>query len=149
MSNIKKSIYFYKDWNDEIESEFYSEENNVSVNENSKKSSANLINEEIIEKEKSIENSVHLEHNNTYKNSGDSIFYDVENSQENKHSSFEHEKTKSSKKSFYSIYDDTDEDEDSDYHILKDNRKEKMLSLCNKKTMDIYEKEYNKINYKK
>ncbi|SOV19222.1 conserved Plasmodium protein, unknown function [Plasmodium sp. gorilla clade G2] len=141
MSNIKKSIYFYKDWSDENESEFYSEENSGSVNENSKISSANLTNEECIEKEKSIENSVHLEYNNTCKNSGDSIFYDVKNSQENKHSSFENEKIKLSKKSFYSIYDDTDENEDSDYHILKNNRKENMLSFCNKKRMDIYEKE--------
>ncbi|KYN95958.1 hypothetical protein PGSY75_1436200 [Plasmodium gaboni] len=141
MSNIKKSIYFYKDWSDENESEFYSEENNGSVNENSKKSSANLTNEECIEKEKSIENSVHLEYNNTCKNSGDSIFYDVKNSQENKHSSFENEKIKLSKKSFYSIYDDTDENEDSDYQILKNNRKENMLSFSNKKRTDIYEKE--------
>ncbi|CRG95865.1 conserved Plasmodium protein, unknown function [Plasmodium gallinaceum] len=122
MKDKKKSIYFYKDRQKES-FETRSEDNNLNIYEKRKECEydshyENTDIENVIKRKSTCDNNS--------KNSKSSFFYEIENSEksQNDYSSiYEKEKKSCSRKSFYSIYDYTDENNDSDYKIIKKNKK--------------------------
>ncbi|CRH03790.1 conserved Plasmodium protein, unknown function [Plasmodium relictum] len=125
MKDKKKSIYFYKDRQEES-IEISSQENNLNIYQKSNEFSYGFNNQNI-NKGNFLKKKSTL-YDNSSKNS---FFYEIENSEksQNDYSNFENEKEKNnlSRKSFYSIYDYTDENDESDYQIIKKNKKNNIL----------------------